>query len=354
MKKLSKILVPFLVLSSALISGCKNPDPKPDQIMLSYGDYNFATFGEEGSKISFSEVSNKINVQKESFMLGVKPKHCSCWNDFTAVCNSYIKDHNLICYWIEFDEFEPIATTLGLNLNDTASEFLIFKNGEVAYHLDSLKNHDELEILTKFTAFMDEIIEAPKCMYISEENYDNIIASDKSAVVYFSKTGCPDCQYFDKSILKDYVSLHSEDMKTIYVLDIAKWVGSDEYQGKKDKFGLSEVNNPDFGFKTGFVPYLSYVSNGEFLSGAVVFNDTVSKVDDKYVVTDSYFDEERLPNLHYLDSITGARLNLEGVEVSPDDLIGTKGWNQSAAVKYYKPLIYSFLNFTLPNVTYKI
>ena len=96
MKKLCKLLVPFLVLSTGVLTGCD----KDKKAYLSFGDVHAASF----SSISTDDLSDHIEAE-ESFLLVVNSTTCGCWSDFQKILLPYISENKVICYQISYDEY---------------------------------------------------------------------------------------------------------------------------------------------------------------------------------------------------------------------------------------------------------
>ena len=121
------------------------------------------------------------------------------------------------------------------------------------------------------------------------------------------------------------------------------------YLDFKDEMGLSTANNPTYGYGAGVFPYFAYIENGQYASGSVIYNDSVTKQDDKYVVSDSYYTTERAQSLQYTDKV------IKGLELTADDVLvfGEFGmWKNESADKHYKEILNSFLDYALPKQTY--
>ncbi len=147
-------------------------------------------------------------------------------------------------------------------------------------------------------------------------------------------------------------------MNNIYVIDCQWWkddLDNVEYQAKKNNYGLSHCNNPEYGYDDGVFPFFSFVKKGNYLSGAVAFNDEVSKVNGKYVITNSYYDQDRLEKFDYLANVQTKVL--EGMELPASDVSDNGkwiSWDKDKAVKYYEPIIDAFLDTYLPQVNYTL
>ena len=350
MKKLIKILVPFLVLSSTVLSGCKKKEVSDNRVLLDFGDVH--TF--ETTEITTERLNELVNG-KENFLFVVSTNTCGCWNEFRPNLERYIVDNKLICYRMDYNQIKDVAGP-GYelyHLSSSTTTFAIFENGKVKTTLctsdDSKIMYDE----KKFAQYMNENIRLPGSYFITKSDYESIKDSGKNAVIYFARSKCGDCGNLNPGLLRSYVNSRSMEHK-IYVVECQPYYGTDAYQSIKDGFGMSEYimvddvktpNNP-YGFGTGVFPFFSYIENGNYASGAVVYNDSV---DSNLVVSNSYYTAERVANLQYTNTV------IQGKQLSEDD-VSRYGeyviWNHDSADKVYEGILNSFLDYALPKVTF--
>lgn len=350
MKKMIKILLPFLVVSSALISGCKKKETQDTRILLSFGDIH----SEGTTDISIQKLNELVNA-KESFLLVVSTNTCGCWNEFSPNLNKYLTTNKAICYRVDFNQIKNVASAYELNLlSSSTTTFAIFEDGKVKTTLNSSKDSNVMYDENKFSKYMSETVKLPGCYFITKDDYSKIKASGKNAVIYFERTECGDCTAMNPTILRSYVEKHPNANK-IYVLDCQPyWKQSSDpdyqsYLETKDELGLSTVNNPFYGFGSGVFPYFTYIENGSYASGAVIYNDTITKEDNKFIVSNSYYTTEMATKLEYTDTI------LVGKELTSDDVNESAYgvmWKHESANKVYENILTSFLDYALPKTTY--
>ena len=352
MTKVVKILLPFLVASSTLISGCKK-NKTDNRVFLSFGDVHAS----ETRLVDVAKLAELTNA-KENFLFVVSTNTCGCWAEFQPVLNSYLSKNKALCYRIGFDEFKTAAATYGLaNVSSSTTPFAIFENGKVKTFLNSSNDkfmYDE----AKFTKYMDEQVILPTCYFITKNDVSTIKASGKSAVIYFERSACGDCTELNPGLLRSYISNH-KDMKKLYVLDCQEYWRSSEatdyqsYLDFKNEMGMSTVNNPTFGYAAGVFPYFQYIENGQYASGSVIYNDTISKQDNKYIVSESYYTTERVTSLQYTNTVIKG-LELSANEVSEVEYKGNYfyNWKSESKNSYYKSILDSFLDFALPKQTF--
>ena len=350
MKKLVKFLLPFLVASSAIFSGCKKKESQDNRILLSFGDIHSTGTTE----ITLQKLNELVNA-KDSFLLVVSTNTCGCWNEFSPNLNKYLTDNKAICYKVDFNQIKDVASAYDLNLlSSSTTTFAIFEDGKLKTSLNSSKDDNIMYDESKFAKYMSETVKLPGCYFITKDDVSTIKSSGKNAVIYFERTECGDCTAMNPTILRSYVQKHPNANK-IYVLDCQPyWRRStdEDYQSyldTKDELGLSTVNNPLYGFDTGVFPYFSYIENTTYASGAVVYNDIIVKQDDKFVVSNSYYTSEMAAKLQYTDTV------LVGKELTSDDVNESAYgvmWKHESANKVYEDILTSFLDYALPKTTY--
>jgi len=362
MKKVIKFIVPFLVASSAIFSGCKKKEYKDDKILLSFGDVH-----SEGYKEITIQKLNELVKAKESFLLVVSTNTCGCWNEFSPNLNKYLKENKAICYKVDFNQIKDVASAYDLNLlSSSTTTFAIFENGKLTTTLNSSEDGNIMYDEKKFSQYMSEKVRLPGCYFVNKDDFYAIKESGKNAVIYFERSECSDCTKLNPSILREYINKHS-NINKIYVFDFQPyWKRSEDkdfksYVQLKDELGLNEFTldeegnqipstiNPTYGYGTGVFPYFSYIENGSFKSGAVIYNDKITKQDNKYLISNSYYTSERVSKLDYTNTV------LLDKELSADDVNESAygvTWKDESMNKIYGEILTSFLDYTLPKVTF--
>lgn len=351
MKKVVKFLLPILAISTTVFSGCKKKETNDNRTILSFGDVHSTTF-----KDASLEDLKKLKKDKESFLLVVSSNTCGCWNMFQPVLNSYLESTRTICYHVEYLQIKDVASAYGLDLiTDDTTTFAIYEQGELKTSLCTSDDSKTMYDKERFAKYMNETVRLPLCYFITKDDALAIKQSGQNAVIYIERSKCDDCLDLNPTVLYDYAKAHPNSNK-IYVVDCQEfWRAKTDpefdsiYIPVKNELGMTVETNPTYGFSTGVFPYFSYIENGSYASGAVAYNDAVEKQDDKYVVTDSYYSEERISSLQYTDTI------IVGKELSSDDVNDNGSWiswDHESARKVYAPIINSFLDYALPKVTY--
>ena len=343
MKNFAKILLPILAINLCVLSGCKKDENK-NRVFLSFGDVHATGY----KTVTVDEI-NSLVTREESFLLTVSSDSCYCWQKFEPKLINYASETKTLCYQIMFSDFRKLSIENRFGLEKAAdgdTTFAIFNKGKLEKYINTTSNHDIMYSDEKFKQYMSENVVLPKAYFITAEDAKNIKNSGENAVIYYERSGCSDCNFANPTILDSYIKNH-KDMKKIFVVDMQELYELDraQYTSFKDEMGLSEVNNPIYGWGSGSVPYFSYIKNKEFASGAVIYNDIVSKVNEKYIVTNSYYTTERVTNLEYTNIV------LQGQEI-PANEMENGFWSKEKANKYYKDILESFLNTYLPQTTF--
>ncbi len=371
MKKSVLFLLPFMIIPFA--TSCGNYR----KINLAYGQM----IDNQLTDISYSSLASMIE-DKKTFVLTVAPitPGCACWAHFKVILQSYISKNHITVYTINGKEFynaeSKLMDTFGLTILSGNETFAIFENGKLRQH----RVYNEKDMIFKqekdFEKYMEEVVNLPKAFEINLTQLDSIYASGKEAVIYFARNNCSDCGYVDTHYLRQYIK-ENASMNNMYILDcealgIRVYDNNNQltpeskvaWQNFKDKYGLSNAVNTELGYNTGYVPTFQLIKgNGvsygtSVLSMSVAFNDTISEVDGKYVVTDSYYTTERAEKLSYTAKVDTKVL--KGLELTADDVnvieIGSNFkyiyWTHKSAEKYHNPLLKAFLDENLPKVTH--
>ena len=349
MKKLVKILVPFLLLTPTVLAGCG----KDKRIALPFCDIHV----DKTSEVSVEQIQKLINDQ-ETFFLTIYSTGCACWTEFKPNLDEYVKENHVPAYIIAFNDIgSDIARSFGINyVKESTTTFAIFEKGTYKTSLNSSEAGDTMKDKKSFYKYMNETVRLPGCYLITKDDYFAIKESGKSAVIYFARSGCGDCTAINEGILDEYFQGRTKPTNKIYVVDCQKyWAKSSDteayaaYLAVKKELGMSTESNPTFGYGSGVFPFFSFISGGEYKDGSVIYNDEIKEENGKYTIDKSYYSSERVKNLGYTKKV------LEGKELKEKDLnISNYGamWKHESADKYYKKILDSFLNTYLPKVDY--
>lgn len=351
MKKLPLFLLTnLMVLSASFLSGCSNQK----KIDLMYGD----TTVNDVTSLSYDKLKEKFD-SKDTFLLTVQYSDgCACWNsDAHPIYKKYIEEKHVPIYHIKVNQLDEGGSRFGLTIITGNVTFAIIENGEVK---NSVTTH-ETSILKKyddFKSYLESLVTLPRIYYVSLDDIDKMYRKEEKNIIYFSRSTCGDCSYLDTHYLKEWSLSHPNYKKNIYVLDCDQPdirlddegnYNKEQWFQFKDDYGLSEKNNPDYGFDSGYVPSFYLIQGSlektQFLSGAVVFNDTLVKEDDGYVVRNTYYSQTRVGKLSYIDESVSPKY-LEGMKVGSSDVNEKYAmWNHEAAEKYHNIYLEKFLTY---------
>ncbi|MCQ3035393.1 MAG: hypothetical protein MJ248_04205 [Bacilli bacterium] len=369
--KLPKAAIAFAaILSSFSLASCN----KPELINLAYGSLDNSL-----KEITYTDLATMVN-DEDSFILAITSSSlgCGCWSTFkNQVLLPYQNENHVMIYYINHQEFydasQKLLDTFGLTITIDPG-FGLFNKGKLKYtEKYSSKNY----VFSKqeyFVEYMQDKVKLPHVYYVSKDMLDELYKGTTAFNIMFSRSNCGDCKYVLKNALLEYAegkdknpnqSLYILECEDVYVKYGGTTVKLREYdsegnlttasqtrwQAFKDEYGLSSVNET-YGFNTGVVPTFMHVEpNGSnknvsvIKDAAVYFNDVVSLIDGKYIVTDSFYTEERQQSLSY---ISGVKTKvLKGLELNPNDVTSYGeyiSWNHDAAEKYHTPLLNAFLD----------
>lgn len=352
MKKFrSLFVVNFALLFATNLSGCSSNE----KVDILFGDMH----AESLTTVSYGVLKEKVD-SKENFMLTVQySDNCGCWSDSKPIIERYIKEKHVNVYHIKLEELDGNNNRFGIDIISGNVTFAIFKDGAVKS--STTTKEDSLKIYDSFVSYVESVIQLPKMYFVNLDDVNGLYSNGEKNIVYFARNGCGDCTYVNGSGLKNWSANTKEYAKKIYILDCdkvperyqedGKTVDPVKWQNFKHKYGLSNLNNPTYGYDTGYVPtFLLVQGDGtttNYLSGCVVFNDKVEKAEDgSYYVTNSYYTDERLPNLQYIDSSVKTKV-LKGMKLESGviDNGHYAYWDHPSAEAYHNVFLEKFLNW---------
>ncbi len=317
------------------------------------------------TNISYEDLNRKVKNEENFVLLVYEYKtlekgedvECLCYTSFAYNLNIYIKNNNAEIYGIDPSDLKGVENTFSLDLVTGDQTLAIFKDGKV-YKQETTSN-DALSSEEKINSFFVNI-SFGKMLYLSKSQLDTLFQEEKVFTVGYLRKTCSDCAYLVNDFLKDY---NKEIEKTIYVIDCDVngiryengEVNSTLWQTFKDSYGLSNKYNVDFGYDIGYIPtFLTYKidSNKEYygqyvIDGAVAYNDTLTKINEKITIANSYWNGTNHPFFSSIDSSIITNLKNKEISVEEIDDYGENGlyWKKEYAKTYHNPLIKGFLDY---------
>lgn len=354
--KIKNLLFLPLLLSTITLSSCNEEQNK---INLLYGQQikNDVTY------VDYQQIKEKF-LKHETFIVTVFANNCRCWSDLHSILKQYISNYHIEVFAISYNDFLLASKSnndnvFDLNIVSGSTTFAVVENGKLRFNELNTEKTKMLRSYNAFEEFMNDLVILPKMFYIDLDQLNELFETDKTSLIYFSRSNCSDCLYFNDYFLRNY-----QMQKNMYILDCES-IGVREYDGEgnltsesatkwqefKDNYYLSNVNNKDYGYDTGYVPTLllfngnSTTKKPTFISGAIYFNDELAKENDEYIIKNSYYTEERKSKLPYLNNVenkvlVGTKIDENNITVYGEYI----SWNKIDASKYHDPLVKAFLD----------
>ncbi len=350
MKKITTLsLITASFLSLGLLTSCNSGNEK---VNLTFGSY----IDNGAYLVDYAELTTRLN-RKESMLITVYPgddSTCSCWTMFSSIIDKASIDNILRIYKISYATLLGNGNPWGFTLANDSPTFHIVENGEIKTRVDYDTTNENYFIYKSDSSFYDYVVNNcnfPSMIYADLNYVDNLIDNKSTFDVYYGRNRCGDCGYVEPNFLYKKAGLKNK----LLVVDVQPLYEtrneSDDYINFKNNYGLTEAGNSTYGYITGVVPTFQHIKNGEIYDASVFFNDSVSLVDGKYVVTETFYTTKRAANLHYLDKIKGGAMTvLEGLELSEDDVEiypeynNYIAWKQESAYNYHAPLLQAFFD----------
>lgn len=352
-KKLA--LIPLLSFVTLVSVSCeKNQQNKEEKYTISYG----SMFDEEMIDINtYAELETKVTIDEETFLVafhyGSDPA-CGCWMNFKNQINKFIKSSHVRVY--KFDSFKlKDNNEYGfIPLEKDEPSLYLVSGGKIIkkYQYGDKKLEkffSDMEVIKKE---LNNVINYPNYYYVNEAYLDEKLIQNpvEKAAVFFMRSKCPDCSYCLPNFMLPYGEKNQLNVK-VWLMDLQEVYETEKettYVQIKNKYGLTEEANATYGYGNGVVPTTQYYENGVLKDASVYFNDTVEKVNDKYVITNSYYSNDRRENLHYLSNLNLAML--KGMEIAEKDLVIDENyimWNQNSASIYHNQILTAFYDYYL-------
>ena len=357
----------YVFLLAATLLFCSLSSCSDTSGTLTYGTYfeqdlnSFKTLGTE-------ELVNKTKNEQETFLLatyqGQYSEECLCWSTFLNVMVKYSNEYHELFYLYDTQNKDESVANLKIeSFEDSTPSFYIFK-GEKQLAKYSYKNNKDKSIfedtsLKLLNKTIHKVVHKPYMYYVSKDYLADNLNKTKEVAVLFMRNGCNDCSYVIPNALIPYINDHTFakdiwlfDMQYYYDLRDDESASEEEkgqYQAIKNQYGLSVTGNQTYGYQEGVVPTLQYYQEGVLKDATVFFNDVVSqKEDGSFYISDSYYTNERLPNLKYLKGF-GKNSVLKDKVISSEYVGETKSgnhyWIQKDAAKYHTPILKAFLDY---------
>lgn len=361
MKKSLSLLAVTLIMP--FLSSCQN-EIVVDRVLLTYGTYI------ETSIADLPELDNDSLLEKaqsdEVFLLathqGEYSESCLCWSTFLNVVVNYTNTFNEKVYVYNAQEQTESMKDLGIKKLDQSTPMLYIFNGQEQIVSFSYSNKKDKKIFSDLSGeTMDEkvhqYVKIPKMYYVDEKYIDEKMMKRQSSVLLFMRNGCDDCKYVIPNVIIPYINetptnqeIFLFDMQPYYDMQKQAGDGSKPYDNLKNKYQLTENNGNLLGYQQGVVPTIQCYKDGVLKDSAVFFNDVIAKNEDgSYYISDSFYSEERLTSVHYLDGVMGNVL--KGKSVKAEDVATTPSgyvyWLQEKAAVYHTPLFEAFLDYYL-------
>lgn len=361
MKKKLLPLLPLLLIPFT-INACGS-----SKASLTYGTY-IKSEASSLKELTTTELKNKAVEDKEVFLLAVyqdkNSDDCLCWNAFKNVIANYINTYHECVYTYNAHTQDESIKELKIEIREDSNPLLYIFNGEKIINKFSYGNSQDKAIFEDLegeamNTRVHRKVNKPTMYHVDEDwlgtNYSKL---DELCILFF-RNGCGDCKYVIPNVIIPYINNHKLkrqlyifDMQPLYN-EIVKNDTTDKealahYQGIKNRYGLSKEGNPTYGYQNGVVPTIQYVKKGVIEDASVYFNDTLTRKDTtSFYVSESFYSEERLPNLKYLKGMSKEKAVLVGIEAKAgiDVADGTIHWFQPEANKYHQPLLEAFFKY---------
>ena len=359
MKKSRSVLL-LIPLSFALLTGCSNSKAR-----LTFGTYI-------NQDLNSLEVLDNVELKakadnNETFLLaayqGLYSDDCLCWETYQNIIVSYMNTYHERVYLFDAQGQDESVSFLKINKTQDSEPSLYIFKGSKKLAVYSSKNSKDKTLFSDASVMKEKVhkyVTRPNIYYVNDDFLKENLSKNDRSIVAFVRNGCGDCNYVIPNYIIPYINGHDIskdiwlfDMQDLYDLARSETANDEEkalYQETKDYYGLSSKNEK-YGYQNGVVPTIQYYEKDVLKDATVFFNDQVSqKEDGTFYISESYYEEKRLPDLHYLNQ---GKTNgiLKDMVIKDNCVMQTKSgayyWLQSDAAKYHGPILEAFLDYYL-------
>lgn len=371
MKHKKIILLPMLIAALVLPSCSKEKENiRPIMTYGTYIKHTVASLPELSNEELFDRLYNKNEVLLLATYQGEYSESCACWTTFkNVICYEANYSHYQIYLFNAQAQDESLKDLKIKKVNNSTPMLYVF-HGPKQLACFSYDNNRDKEIFRdtknhELACRVGEYVQ-PYCFlyYVDEDSLDKIISENYMKKVFFVRSKCSDCTYTINNVVRPFMEeqynkeylfepCYVFDMQPYY--EIEKYYVDTEpvYSNLKAKYHLTAASDEKNGYLNGVVPTAQQYRNNELVYSSVFFNDSISKNEsDEYYISDSFYSEERLPYLTYLNDDnfdwTIDHKVLKGMKVSTSDVLfnsnGSPYLSQEKAAEYHTPLLRAFLS----------
>lgn len=280
-------IIPLLILP--MLAACKDKNTK--------GDFLIGNSQNQVIEITYSELSAKLNVQKDTFFVATHQGFsCTCWTGFQFLVQEYTKNTSVPIYGFDTDLLPD--TSLGIDkVSSGYVELYVVIEGEIVkkYSKTAKIDYDMFEKVDKFTETVEKYINKYPISNYAYASYEYVCDlfkdSNNEFVLLTVRSGCGDCNYSMPNVITPWMQENGSKIP-VYVCDIEKYRGTDIYDVVKGKLNLTSESSQQFGYGDGVVPTYQYYKNGTLMDVGVYANDNFELNGDK-IQAKSYFDGNR-------------------------------------------------------------
>ncbi len=307
----------------------------------------------------------------ESFLLLVADHDstCLCYLSFQETLGARMEKENLLVYSIDPTEFGGGKDALGLEIVEGYETLAIFSKGKL---VDQEVTGETGDPFTSDPAvlslWLEERVRPSSMLYVDKDQLDALYEGEEPFTVGFLRSDCPDCRHLEEAVLQPF---NEKERNRSYVIDVNQEgirLGKDGevdqalWESFKREVGLAEGQEmTPASYGEGYVPsFLRIDPNIEVgedrrsmvVDGFVYMNDVIAEVEGRYLVQESFYDEERASSLEWLGEFAGRKV-LEGLEIPEEEVLSageTLIWDRESAGMLHDPLAQAFLEFYVPAI----
>ncbi len=338
------------LVTSLFLTSCDNQKKVP----LLFGYLNGHI-----ENLTYEQLQEKNN-HRDNFLLFVTPKsNCTCWTAFlNNVLTPYIKEHHLEVFTINYTDFfttsDESLDTFSLTLNPGHQTLGLFKEGVLKLNREYDSKSRLWYEYNTFSQYILEYIYYPTMFQINIFNdLDKLLLDKEKVSLLFYDLDESESRFLFDFYLKNYAYELTKD-KVLYLVNTrVKNIKLDDELTEDELIWQNFINEYSLNtYLDGVLPLFQHYTLEDYLvEQSVYLNDVISTslVDEYYKIENSYFTNERVEDLAFLNNYKDEKVLVNKLVKESDTFIenNIRKWDFTLAARYHDLYVNAFLDYYL-------
>ncbi len=246
-----------------------------------------STYGQtEPIELTSDELKDKLagvdetgeKIEGDDFILYIHTSGCSSCAQFErSALKEFIEDTGANIFKIEQTQIEGLIRTPSAYQDNP--RLCIFKEGTMLAQTNQTHNKEVFLDEDELEDYLEKYCVISPMQRVTFDQLQRLIQESNmyQFFVYYQMSGCGDCAYFEKNILKNWLKNNKRDLVPFFVYDVLEFrkYKTEDGNGENEELYNNMVNicKLDINGNRGKYPTLIHYVQGERKSYCVYFND---------------------------------------------------------------------------------